>query len=115
MDIAKAIIAGIATILSAVITLLIKDRQSKAKYQKIEPEVSDAIYGKWKGTVQHELGNSLQIHVIDLELKVSGSGVITGKASFSHNSESYLLMLSGGFYSLRFIKVNYENISVSLR
>lgn len=44
-----------------------------------------------------------------MELKVSSSGAITGKAKYPFKTETHEVKISGGFYSLRFLKMDYEN------
>lgn len=111
MDIAKAIIAAIATILSSVLTLLIKEYFERRRFNKIGSEIRDAVYGKWTGQIHQALNGDKRIFETQLELKVSSAGVITGKAEVPHPNKNgvYYLSLDGGFYSERFLKINYEN------
>lgn len=111
IDITKAIIAGIATILAAVITLLLKEYfdRRKERYEKVDSRIRDVVYGKWKGYFEQTLEGSPQTILLEMELKVSSSGNITGKAKFPFKSETYEVNIKGGFYSQRFLKMDYEN------
>lgn len=113
IDITKAIIAGIATILASVITLLLKEYfdRRKARYEKVADKIRDAVYGKWKGSFEQTL-ESQPINIeMDIELKVSSSGSITGKAKFPFRDETWEVSIKGGFYSERFLKLDYENVN----
>ena len=117
MDIAKALIAGCATIISAIITLLLKeyfDRRKETEYEKVKSQIRDAVYGNWKGHYKQTLnGNMLSIN-LSMDLKVSSTGVITGKAKVPYGDETFELDIKGGFYSERFLKMDYENQNKSV-
>lgn len=113
MDIAKAIIAGIAVVLSALLTLLLKEyfdrKRASDKYENLEKSISEAVNGKWKGYFEQTFGeNNVSIELM-LDLKVSLSGSITGKAKVPYQGEIYDIDVKGGFYSQRFLKMDYEN------
>jgi hypothetical protein len=111
MDITKAIIAGIATILSAIIALLLKEYFDKKKepYKKIDEQIKDAVHGRWKGSFQQVLNDTHQTFDLELDIRVSNTGSLTGKAKYPYKNEIIDINIKGGFYSERFLKMDYEN------
>lgn len=111
MNITEAVIAGVATILASIITLLIKEYLDKRKesYKRIDDQIRDVVYGKWKGTFQQVFNDSLQTIDFEMELKVSSRGKVIGTGKYLFENEVYVVNISGGFYSNRFLKMDYEN------
>ena len=111
MDIVNTIIAGVATILSALITLFLKEYFDRKKegYEQVDGRIKDVIYGKWKGTFEQTLNGNLHSIELQFDLKVTNSGAITGKVKVPYGTETFDLNIKGGFYSQRFLKMDYEN------
>lgn len=116
MNLTNAIIAGIATILSAAFTIIISEYLDQRKYKKVKKEVREAINGKWKGIIQQTLNDNLQVFDADITFKVLSSGAITGIAKVPNpiNNEMFFLDLKGGFYSEWFIKIDYESANKAI-
>lgn len=111
MDITKAIIAGIATITSAIITVLLKEYLGRRKenYRKQSDERRKKISGRWNGKYQQVFeGNEVTIQ-INIELKVLSRGAINGIGNVSYGRYSFQVNIKGGFYLDDFLKLEYEN------
>lgn len=111
MDITKAIIAAAATIISAIITVLLKDYLDRRKenYKKQSDQRRRIISGTWKGTYEQLLNEKLITIDIVMELKISSRGTITGIAKVAYENYSFQVVIKGGFYSDDFLKMDYEN------
>ena len=112
-DLLKVIGTGIATILSAVVTILIKnyfDRKKEGeKYRSVETAIQEAVGGKWKGYIKQSLNGDLLFENVKVSFKVSDNGSIKGEMKVPYKDELYELKCTGGFYSQRFMKLEYEN------
>ncbi len=111
MTITEAVIAGLATIFSAVITLLLKEYfiRKKERYEKLGSRLKEAVHGKWKGSYEQMLEGSHRTIDLTIELKVTTHGTIVGKAKVPYKNELFEMNITGGFYSDSFLKMDYEN------
>ena len=112
-ELLKAIVAGAVSIISAVIAIIVKNYLDKKKeddqYRDVDKAIQEAVEGRWKGEINQTLnGNILFLEVI-ATFKVSNSGSIKGQMIIPYENESFRLKCVGGFYSMRFIKMEYEN------
>ena len=116
IGITKAIIAAAASIISAIITVLLKEYLEirKQNYKKQSDERRRIISGTWKGTFEQTLNEKLVKLEIIMELKATSRGAITGKAKSSYKNDSFQVAIKGGFYSDDFLKMEYENVDRSV-
>ena len=111
-----SLITGFFSILTAIITLFIKNffEKKNVSFKKVENVCKDAIYGKWKGHILQTLNGNKEYFDVIMDLKVTNNGIITGSAKLPFKDEIAILELDGGFYSQRFIKINYENTNKAI-
>ena len=112
-DTIKAIIAGVATIISAILTVVVKNYLDKKKeserYKNVGTAIQEAVSGKWKGDIKQTLNSNAIFVQVDSTFKVSENGMIKGEIILPYENRIVKLLFTGGFYSLRFIKLEYEN------
>jgi hypothetical protein len=111
MEITSAVIAGIATILSAIITLFLTEYlgRRKERFIKVSDAIKRTVSGTWKGKYDQILReNPVTVDLI-IELTVSTRGKITGTATVPYGEDTFVVNIRGGFYSIRFLKMEYEN------
>lgn len=115
-DITTAIIGGIASIISAVVVLIVKHfLDIKKNASPIEDDVRTAVAGKWKGQLRQTLNSNTLLIEFQFDLKVSSLGAIEGEGSIAHDKELYLFTVHGDYKSNRFIKLDYANKNKSIQ
>jgi len=109
-DTTTAIVGGVATIISSVSTVLVKNYlDNKSKNEKIEEDVRVALYGIWGGKLNQFLEDALQTIDIKIELKATETGSLTGQGELLYKQKSYKLTIVGNYKSSRFLKLEYYN------
>ncbi len=119
MEITIAIITGLTTITSAIVTSLLKDylaNRKKQKFDNFQTQIAEAVSGKWKGEITQALNGVEVSMVVLLDFKVTSLGIITGMARIpkSPTGEIIEMNLNGAFYSERFLKVSYNNVNTAV-
>lgn len=108
-----AIIAASASIFSTTSGILLKQyfdqKKENDKYASLEDHIKDAVTGKWKGYFDQTLDENHFKYQVTLDLKVSSKGSLIGKAKVPFEDEIFDINVKGGFYTGRFLKMDYEN------
>ncbi|MGL4631019.1 MAG: hypothetical protein ACRCVT_07415 [Leadbetterella sp.] len=117
MEIQTAIITGLFTIFASILTVVLKEYfdTRKLTYEKVEKRIKEIVTGRWKGSFEQIYNNQLTKFEVSLELKVDYNGKISGKAQIPWVNNSLIeVVLKGGFYSQRFLQMDYENIDKAI-
>jgi hypothetical protein len=114
-----AIIAGIATIVSStltvVITPFIKAKSKKDLKETLNEDIRDAIDGKWKGTFTQPFNGGEHTFNFEVTFKASPQRQITGKGVIMHDGEEYKVKMEGDYRDEgKFVSVKYENINLAI-
>jgi hypothetical protein len=107
-------IGAIATVISAIITVLFTELLSRIRYTSPGNTRRKEVKGNWSGTFDQHLDGVLQTFELDLELKVSIFGSISGIAKLTYNGKLLRMKVNGGFYLRDFLKMNYRNANKAI-
>lgn len=107
------ITGAICTLVSPVIALVIKEQLDKRPLMKLSPNRRKALEGTWSATVSQELRatNTPEIWSARIQVNVSRK-TVSGRFTFDHPKRgTTTLLMKGGFYNERFLKMEYYNES----
>ena len=108
-----AIIGGICTILSPLIVLLIQNKNSTKHYIAIDKERKNTANGSWTGKVRYEQGSELENHDIYFEITTNRK-ILKGYCTYTSKNGTTKLIIKGGFYSDRFLKIEHINEKIQI-
>lgn len=102
-------ISGIAAVLSAVITVFLKNYLENKKFKTINKERQEALSGRWNGKVYQNAPNGKQ-DVFNLELNFDVSKKkIDAVGKLSYKNEISNISLSGAFRTDSYVLLEYQN------
>jgi hypothetical protein len=106
----KAIIGGAATILSAIITLIVKNWLDNAPYPSIKGKRS--ITGNWKGRTTQDDNK-----IVNVTGKItSKSKKIKGEARIEWEGEKYMdLKIKGNYLDEDHVLINYHSVDSNVK
>ena len=102
-----ALVAGIASIASALVAVVVKDVLERRSLKPIFGERRKALTGYWKGTIeQPNLTADLTVHLVASHKEVNGIADL--RFPFHGKDHHLVLSLKGGFLYERFLKLDYK-------
>lgn len=114
MEIYAAIITGLFGLLTGLIPYILQLRTERMNRSYVNPSLRQALSGHWKGMIHQDLGpDGIEITYsadLNLEVKernVEGSLQINALTSIGEIEAN--LILNGGVYESRFLRLNYIN------
>jgi hypothetical protein len=108
-EVSTALVTGISTVLAPVVTLYLDRHLKSKKYKNIDADNRQIVQGKWSGYFRQELNGESVTFGLSLDLRVSATGMLKGKAKFIYNKKNIDIRVNGGFYLDEFLKMNYYN------
>jgi len=103
------IIGAIATLVSPIIVLLLKNYFANRPFQKLKGR---NILGKWTGKILQEFENTEISYNVIFHLQNKGRqlcGEVLVEASKEAKDEVHHLVIKGGLFENRFVKIEYKN------